>query len=261
MPKSKTKKTKKQYRRKNKIIIGKDLVKDTVGTNQLLNYNNFINMLEENIIVDGEETSVKKYKVLDDTKIKRYKENLGEQLNNQQYNNDPNYQYQLKKSSKQLYNDIKESIFKEDEYKPPSTPKKRQSKFKYDDTPLTPFELNLKAQTDENIKRKTPKKQAPTIRDQIDKFLSDKSEPDSKGNYKILTPALINKWKQRFINLKGFKEDQDLVDNFSTLVRSYFDEPDQKEKDKVKRNVYILKDKQYKQDRENKKIYDAFLFS
>jgi hypothetical protein len=64
-------------------------------------------MLEENLIVDGEETNVKKYKLLDDTKIKRYKENLGEQLNNQQYNNDPNYQYQLKKSSKQLYNDIK----------------------------------------------------------------------------------------------------------------------------------------------------------
>lgn len=254
-------KPKRKYIKKIKQQIGRDLVLDTVGTNQLVNYNNFINMLEENLIVGGEETNVKKYKLLDDTKIKRYKENLGEQLNNQQYNNDPNYQYQLKKASKQLYNDIKESIFKADEYKPPSTPKKRQSKFKYDDTPLTPFELNLKAQTEENIKRKTPKKQAPTIRDQIDKFLSDKSEPDSKGNYKILTPKLINKWKQRFINLKGFKEDQDLVDNFPTLVRSYFVEPDQKVKDKIKRDVYISKDKQYKQDRENKKIYDAFLFS
>ena len=256
-------KPKRKYIKKIKHQIGRDLVLDTVGTNQLVNYNNFINMLEEKVKVDGEETNVKKYKVFDDTKIKRYKENLGEQLNNQQYNNDPNYQYQLKKSSKQLYNDIKESIFKGDEYEPPSTPKKRQSKskFKYDDTPLTPFELNLKAQTEENIKRKTPKKEGPTIRQQVDKFLSDKSEPDSKGNYKILTPKLINKWKQRFIYLKGFKEDQDLVDNFSTLVRSYFDEPDQKQKDKIKRDVYISKDKQYKQDRENKKIYDAFLFS
>jgi hypothetical protein len=245
-------KPKRKYIKKIKHQIGRDLVLDTVGTNQLVNYNNLVNLLQTNVIVD-------------DTKIKRYKENLGEQLNNQQYNNDPNYQYQLKKSSKQLYNDIKESIFKGDEYKPPSTPKKRQSKrqskFKYDDTPLTPFELNLKAQTEENIKRKTPKKEGPTIRQQVDKFLSDKSEPDSKGNYKILTPKLINEWKQRFIYLKGFKEDQDLVDNFSTIVRSYFDEPDQKQKDKIKRDVYISKDKQYKQDRENKKIYDAFLFS
>ena len=106
-----------KYNKKIKQQIGRDLVKDTVGTNQLLDYNNFVNILQDNIIVDDE-------------KIKRYKENLGEQLNNQQYNNDPNYQYQLKKNSKKLYKDLKESIFKGDEYEPASTPKKVRSKFK-----------------------------------------------------------------------------------------------------------------------------------
>lgn len=255
-------KPKRKYNKKIKQQIGRDLVKDTVGTNQLVDYNNFINMLEEKVKVDGEETDFKKYKIFDDIPLKRYKENLGGQLNNQQYNNDPNYQYQLKKNSKKLYKDLKESIFKGDEYEPPSTPpltpKKRQSKFKYDDTPLTPFEIKLKAQTEENIRTKTPRKNEQSIRQKIDKFLADKSEPDENGNYKIITSKLINEWKQRFINLKGFKDDQDLVDNFSTIVLSYFDNPDQKSKDVVKRNVYINKDEQYRLDRKNKKVYETF---
>lgn len=234
-----------KYNKKIKQQIGRDLVKDTVGTNQLLDYNNFVNILQDNIIVDDE-------------KIKRYKENLGEQLNNQQYNNDPNYQYQLKKNSKKLYKDLKESIFKGDEYEPASTPKKVRSKFKYDESPLTPFEIKLKAQTEQNIKTKTPRKNDQSIRQKVDKFLTDQGEPDENGNYKIITSKLINEWKQRFINMKGFKDDQDLVDNFSTIVLSYFDNPDQKIKDVVKRNIYITKDEQYKQDRKNKKVYETF---
>jgi len=219
-------KPKRKYNKKIKQQIGRDLVKDTIGTNQLIDYNNFINMLEEKVKVDGEETNVKKYKVFDDTKIKRYKENLGEQLNNQQYNNDPNYQYQLKKNSKKLYNDIKESIFKGDEYVPPSTTKKRQSKFKYDNTPLTPFEMKLKAQTEKNIKTKRLKTKTPNIASILDRFLVDKSESLKD---KIITPEIIKKWRDKFEKIEGFKEDDNLNENFSTIVLSYFDDTRQRQ--------------------------------
>jgi hypothetical protein len=206
-------------------------------------------MLEEKVIVDGEETNVKKYKVFDNIKIKRYKENLGEQLNNQQYNNDPNYQYQLKKNSKKLYNDIKESIFKGDEYEPPSTPKKRQSKFKYDDTKLTPFEMKLKAQTEENIKTKRLKMRTPNIESILDRFLVDKSESLKD---KIITPEIIKKWRDKFEKIEGFKEDDNLNENFSTIVLSYFDDTSQRQLiDKEKMFLKKYDERKQKEKEEN----------
>ena len=236
----KRQKPKRKYNKKIKQQIGRDLVKDTIGTNQLLDYNNLLNLLQTNVIID-------------DTKIKRYKENLGEQLNNQQYNNDPNYQYQLKKNSKKLYNDIKESIFKGDEYEPPSTPKKRQSKFKYYDTPLTPFELKLKAQTEENLKTKRLKTKTPNITSILDRFLVDKSESLKD---KIITPEIIKKWRDKFEKIEGFKEDDNLNENFSTIVLSYFDDTSQRQlidKEKMFLKKYDERKQKEKEDNDFKK--------
>ena len=256
MPKSKTKKTKKTKKQKNKIIIGKDLIVDTVGTNQLLAYNDINNMM------------IKGGVLYDEQNYKKYSDNLKEQIINQNYRGDPNEQYQLKKRSKQLYKNLVDSIFTGDgliaskhvKKSMPYTPKKVRSKFKYDESPLTPFEIKLNEQTEENIKTKTPRKENQTIRQKVDKFLTEQSEPDKNGNYKIITPKLINEWKQRFINMKGFKDDPELSDNFSTVVLSYFDNPDQKAKDIVKRDVYIAKDEEYRRDRRyrrDKKFYES----
>jgi len=233
-------KPKRKYNKKIKQQIGRDLVKDTIGTNQLIDYNNLVNLLQTNVIVD-------------DTSVRRYKENLGEQLNNQQYNNDPIYQYQLKKISKKLYKDLKESIFKGDEYEPPSTPKKRQSKFKYDDTPLTPFEMKLKAQTEENIKTKRLKMRTPNITSILDRFLVDKSESLKD---KIITPEIIKKWRDKFEKIEGFKEDDNLNENFSTIVMSYFDDTRQRQlidKEKMFLKKYDERKQKEKEDNDFKK--------
>jgi hypothetical protein len=236
MPKQVKKKIKTKTKTKTKIreLIGRDLVKDTIGTNQLIDYNNLINILQKNIIID-------------DNKIKLYKENLDEQLKNQQFNNDPNYQYQLKKSSKKLYKDLKESIFKGDDYEEPKKPKK-QIKTKPPKS-ISAFEETLKIQKDENIKRRNKE----NLRKSIDKFLVNKSEKNI-----IPTSDLINKWKSKFSHLKEFKEDPDLNENFSTIVLSYFDNDQTKyEKDDKRRKVYEKLDTKYKQEREDLKLLNS----
>ena len=92
-------KAKKRYIKKNKEMIGQDLVQDTVGTNQLLQYNQLIAILTPDVQYDTH-------------LYNRYIDNLEDQQRNQQYNRDPNEQYQLKKASKKLYNELKASLFK-----------------------------------------------------------------------------------------------------------------------------------------------------
>jgi len=229
----KRQKPKRKYIKKIKHQIGRDLVLDTIGTNQLIDYNNLVNLLQRNVIVD-------------DTSVRRYKENLGEQLNNQQYNNDPIYQYQLKKISKKLYKDLKESIFKGGGDSYSSTPKKRQSK-------LTPFEMKLKAQTEENIKTKRLKMRTPNITSILDRFLVDKSESLKD---KIITPEIIKKWRDKFEKIEGFKEDDNLNENFSTIVLSYFDDTSQRQlidKEKMFLKKYDERKQKEKEDNDLKK--------
>ncbi len=95
---SKRTKGKKRYIKKIKEMIGQDLVQDTVGTNQLLDYNQLINILTSNVQYD-------------EPRYNRYIDNLEDQQRNQQYNRDPSEQYQLKKASKKLYNELKASLF------------------------------------------------------------------------------------------------------------------------------------------------------
>lgn len=229
-----------------KIQIGRDLVKDTVGTNQLLDYNNIINILQKNIIID-------------DTNAKLYKENLDQQLKNQQYANDPNFQYQLKKQSKKLYKDLKDSIFKGDDDQTMIKTTRKQVKTKVSNILLTPFEKNIKAQTEINKKFKssginTIPKHIGSINQTLDKFLVDKSESMKD---KLITPELINKWRNKFEKLPGFKENKDLDENFSTIVLSYFDDPEQRvllnsQDDKLynkKYNVYKKLDEQQRKER------------
>jgi len=92
-------KAKKRYIKKNKEMIGQDLAQDTIGTNQLLQYNQLIAIL----------TSEVQY---DEPLYNRYIDNLEDQQRNQQYNRDPDEQYQLKKASKKLYRELKASLFK-----------------------------------------------------------------------------------------------------------------------------------------------------
>ena len=98
-------KAKKRYIKKNKEMIGQDLVQDTVGTNQLLQYNQLIAILTPDVQYDTH-------------RYNRYIDNLEDQQRNQQYgrnqqyNRDPNEQYQLKKASKKLYRELKASLFK-----------------------------------------------------------------------------------------------------------------------------------------------------
>ncbi len=80
-------------------MIGQDPVQDTVGTHQLLDYHQLINILAPNVL---------KY---DKPCYNRYIDNLEDQQRNQQYDRDPNEQYQLKKASKKLYNELKASLF------------------------------------------------------------------------------------------------------------------------------------------------------
>ena len=73
-------------------MIGRDLARDNIGTNQLLDYNQLINLIE---------TTDVQY---DEPSYNRYRGNLLDQQMNQQYGGDFNDQYQLKKASKRFYN-------------------------------------------------------------------------------------------------------------------------------------------------------------
>jgi hypothetical protein len=98
---SKKKKTKRKNIKKYKEKIGRDLVRDNVGTNQLLDYNDLNNLLEPNQSINTD----------DPNKYYDYIDNLRAQQANQFYGGDPNEQYQLKKISKKLYQNLKDSLF------------------------------------------------------------------------------------------------------------------------------------------------------
>jgi hypothetical protein len=95
--KNKKRKNVKKYKEK----IGRDLIKDTVGTNQLLDFNDLNNLLEANQSINTD----------DQNKYYDYIDNLRAQQAYQLYGGDPNEQYQLKKVSKKLYNNLKNSLF------------------------------------------------------------------------------------------------------------------------------------------------------
>ena len=101
---SQKKKTKKKTKRKTKKYkgkIGRDLIKDTIGSNQLLDFNDLNNLLKANQSIKPD----------DKNKYSDYIDNLRAQQTNQLYGGDPNEQYQLKKVSKKLYNNFKNSLF------------------------------------------------------------------------------------------------------------------------------------------------------
>jgi hypothetical protein len=103
-------KTKKRYNKKIKISkdrIGRDLVQDKIGTNQILDYNELISHTYNPDI---------RY---DLPSYNKYIENFEEQKINQQYGGDPNEQYQLKKASKQLYKNLRDSLFSEGIFREP----------------------------------------------------------------------------------------------------------------------------------------------
>jgi hypothetical protein len=97
-------KTKKRYNKKIKIQkdrIGRDLVQDKIGTNQILDYNELISHIYNPDIR------------FDLPSYNKYVDNFNEQKLNQQYGGDPNEEYQLKKASKQLYKNLRDSLFNE----------------------------------------------------------------------------------------------------------------------------------------------------
>jgi len=103
-------KTKKRYNKKIKISkdrIGRDLVQDKIGTNQILDYNELISYTYKPDIR------------FDLPSYNKYVDNFNEQKLNQQYGGDPNEQYQLKKASKQLYKNLRDSLFNEGIFREP----------------------------------------------------------------------------------------------------------------------------------------------
>lgn len=103
-------KTKKRYNKKIKISkdrIGRDLVQDRIGTNQILDYNELISYTYKPDIR------------FDLPSYNKYVDNFNEQKINQQYGGDPNEQYQLKKASKQLYKNLRDSLFNEGIFREP----------------------------------------------------------------------------------------------------------------------------------------------
>ena len=103
-------KTKKRYNKKIKISkdrIGRDLVQDKIGTNQILDYNELISHTYNPDIK------------FDLPSYNKYIDNFNEQKINQQYGGDPNEQYQLKKASKGLYKNLRDSLFNEGIFREP----------------------------------------------------------------------------------------------------------------------------------------------
>jgi hypothetical protein len=221
-------KTKKRYNKKIKISkdrIGRDLVQDKIGTNQILDYNELISYTYKPDIR------------FDLPSYNKYVNNFNEQKMNQQYGGDPNEQYQLKKASKQLYKNLRDSLF--DEYIP-FTSKKIKSNLSESE-----FEIKLRTQTLDNVKRKSNKLK-PSINQILDTFLVNKSESMKD---QIITPEIILKWRNKFDKIDGFKENKDLSDNFSTIALSYFDDTNQKVL--LDRNKLFLKNYDKKRKEEN----------
>jgi hypothetical protein len=220
-----TKKNKSKKRKQQ--TIGRDLIKDEIGTNQLLNENEINNIIQsENIIYD------KKI-------YKQYKQNLNEQKTRQKYGGDPTIKIKLKHESHNLYNQMINNIFNgNDEYIQTKTKtKNKTNKYKSE------FEKNIDEQTKANIKKISTRKE-------LDSFLVKQSE-------KMLFPPeqKINEWRNQFSNL--LNEDEEYNTKFNDIVFDYFDEGYRKRiYDKKKQDVYAKKDVSQKQHRQNVKAQE-----
>ena len=220
-----TKKIKSKKRKQQ--TIGRDLIKDEIGTNQLLNENEINNIIQsENIIYD------KKI-------YKQYKQNLNEQKTRQKYGGDPTIKIKLKHESHNLYNQMINNIFNgNDEYIQTKTKtKNKTNKYKSE------FEKNIDEQTKANIKKFSTRKE-------LDSFLVKQSE-------KMLFPPeqKINEWRNQFTNL--LNEDEEYNTKFNDIVFDYFDEGYRKRiYDKKKQDVYAKKDVSQKQHRQNVKAQE-----
>jgi hypothetical protein len=220
-----TKKIKSKKRKQQ--TIGRDLIKDEIGTNQLLNENEINNIIQsENIIYDK-------------NIYKQYKQNLNEQKTRQKYGGDPTIKIKLKHESHNLYNQMINNIFNgNDEYIQTKTKtKNKTNKYKSE------FEKNIDEQTKANIKKFSTRKE-------LDSFLVKQSE-------KMLFPPeqKINEWRNQFTNL--LNEDEEYNTKFNDIVFDYFDEGYRKRiYDKKKQDVYAKKDVSQKQHRQNVKAQE-----
>ena len=261
------KKIKSKKRKVKKLtMIGKNLKRDEIGTNQLLNENNINNIVHN--IVEKKKDVIIDY-AYDRTKYNDFKKNINEQKLNQKYGGNPIINNELKKQSQFLYDKFEESVFKINQptinyesvfndipiydniytgnYRTPI-----KSNIKYE----SEFGENIKSQTTENKKRLNNKKF-----NQLDLFLVDQSE-------KIIIPSktLINEWRTKF---KSLIDDDIRLNNFDDFVLSYFDPETQNDaqtklnkvmnKDaqtklnKVMKEVWTKKDIKYKKEREKEK--------
>jgi hypothetical protein len=183
-----------------KIRIGKDLVKDTIGTNQLLNENEIDNIIQSDNIIYNKNI------------YKQYKQNINEQKTRQKYGGDPTINIKLKHESHNLYNRMINNIFNgNDEYiqsKIKTKTKIKTNKYKSE------FEKNIDEQTKANIKKFNTRRE-------LDSFLVKQSE-------KMLFPPerKINEWRNQFTNL--LNEDEEYNKNFNDIVLDYFDEGQRK---------------------------------
>lgn len=254
MTKNKSKKKVKKL-----AMIGKNLKRDDIGTNQLLNENDINNIVHN--IVEKKKDVIIDY-AYDRTKYNDFKKNINEQKLNQKYGGDPIINNELKKQSQFLYDKFKDSVFKTNQ------PKINYESI-FNDTPIydniytgnykTPiksnikykseFDENIQSQAIENKERLKNKKQPIKNFKQLDSFLVKQSD-------KMFMPSktLIDKWKTKY---KSIIDDDIRLNNFDDFVLTYFDPETQNDAqstlNKVMKEVWTKKDIKYKKERETEK--------
>jgi hypothetical protein len=212
----------KSKKRKQKIRIGKDLARDTIGTNQLLNENEIDNIIQSDNIIYNKNI------------YKQYKQNINEQKTRQKYGGDPTINIKLKHESHNLYNHMINNIFNGNDENIQTKIKTKNNKYKSE------FEKNIDNQTKANIKKFSTRKE-------LDSFLVKQSE-------KMLFPPeqKINEWRNQFTNL--LNEDEEYNNKFNDIVLDYFDEQQRKKtldikKKKAYNQIYKEKEQSYTQQR------------
>jgi hypothetical protein len=244
--KSKKRKTRKL---KPKIRIGKDLKKDEIGTNQLLNENEINNIIQSDNIIYNKKI------------YKQYKQNLNEQKIRQQHGGDPTINIKLKHESHNLYNKMINNIFSGNDEQIQIV-KTKQNKTKNNNIKYkSMFEENIDEQVQENIKNKTPQKPKPFgTRQELDSFLVNQSEKQLTRKMLFPPDAKIEEWRNQFSEL--LKNDEYLDKNFKSFVLDYFDEEQRKNIfDKQKQDVYAKKDVSQRRQRKNVKEAQKIVFS
>jgi hypothetical protein len=230
----------KSKKRKQPIMIGKDLKKDEIGTNQLLNENEINNIIQSDNIIYNKKI------------YKKYKQNINEQKIAQQHGGDPTINIKLKHESHDLYKKMINNIFSGNDEQIKTIKAKQNKNIKY----KSKFEQNIDEQTRANINKKTPQKSKPFgTRKELDSFLVKQSE-------KMLFPpdAKIDEWRNKFGEL--VKNDEYLNKNFNSFVLDYFDEEQRKNiYDKKKQDVYTKKNIKYTRQRKNLKEAQEIVFS